>query len=363
MTNTKAKTPSKVPHGWRTSQERQLLLENLTLLLNAGVGVETALESVKNELRSKRLYLAVAQMQTDIDNGLSFSKALGKSHLLPDYVVSLIKIGEDSGQLTENLEVIIRQQEKDRLFRSKLRSAMLYPAIIFGLALVVGMGIGLFLLPRLATLFSDLNVALPLPTRILISIANIVREHGLIVFGVLGGLIVLIFLLFSFIPAVRQLPLRLATHLPIIGRLIQNIELARFGYITGSLLQAGLPIVEVFQALASASRLPTYRRLYSRMSVSIAAGDSFKSIFAEEPRINKFIPRPLQELIIAGEQSGKLAPTLSHLGEVYEEKIDTMSKNLATLLEPIMLVFVWLMVVGIALAVILPIYRLIGGLR
>lgn len=344
-------------------KEKQLFLENLGLLMGAGIGIQAALESVRNEIRSPRLKKLIAQMQSDIENGQNFSTALEASGLLPSYVVTLIKIGEDSGRLAENLDVVIRQQEKDSLFRSKLRSAMMYPLIVLGLAAFIGLGIAWFILPRLATLFKDLKVELPLPTRLLIGLANFLHSHALLVAGLSAALILLIVILYINSQKVRDLPLMVAAKTPVLGKLIQQIELARFGYITGTLLEAGLPIVDVFMSLASASRLNSYKRLYKSMAESIGDGDNFKTIFHNYKKVNKLIPPPLQALVIAGEQSGKLAPTLTRLGGIYEEKIDTSSKNLATLLEPIMLVFVWLMVVAIALAVILPIYKLIGGLN
>lgn len=349
--------------GLGMGKEKQLLLEDLGLLMGAGIGIQAALESVKNELKSNRLKKLIAQIQSDIENGQDFSDALEASGLLPAYVVTLIRIGEDSGRLAENLDVVIRQQEKDVLFRSKLRSAMMYPLIVLGLAGVVGLGIAWFILPRLATLFRDLKVQLPLPTRVLIGLANFLHDHALLVLGGCAVIFVIIALLYASSQKVRDVPLVVASKIPVLGKLIQQIELARFGYITGSLLEAGLPIVDVFMSLSSASRLNTYKHFYKNMAESIGDGDSFKTIFHNYKRVNKLIPGPVQALIIAGEQSGKLAPTLTRLGGIYEEKIDTSSKNLATLLEPIMLVFVWLMVVAIALAVILPIYKLIGGLN
>lgn len=343
--------------------EKQILLENLAMLMEAGIGIQSALESLLNETRSTRLKRVIVKIQNGIENGKSFSSSVEDSGLLPDYVVTLIRIGEDSGNLTENLSVINKQQEKDNLFKSKLKTAMLYPFIVFGLAIVIGMGIAWFILPRLATLFHDLKVELPLPTKILINSASFMHSNGSIMVVVLGIVVVSVTIATIFSRRLRDFPLQIAYHSPVLGNLIKQIELARFGYISGSLLEAGLPIVDVFKSLSSASRIYKYKKFYLYMADKIDEGESFKIIFSKYKNSNKMIPRPLQELIVAGEQSGKLASMLARLGIIYEEKIENTSKNLATLLEPVMLVFVWLMVVGIALAVILPIYKLIGGLN
>lgn len=348
--------------GWRAGREKQVLLENLSLLIDAGVGIQGALDSIKQEVRSKHLKDILKNMQDDIDNGQNFSATLSTSGLLPEYVVSLVKIGEESGQLSKNLQVVIKQQEKDRSFRSKLRSAMIYPAIVLGLTVAVGGGIAWFLLPRLAELFTDLRVPLPLPTRVMLAFGNLLQTRGL---WILAGLVlaVLAFVItYLTMPKMRQIPLKIMLLIPGFHKLVMHIELARFGYITGNLLEAGLPIVETFETLARASRIAGYKRVYEKMASSIQDGDSFRTMFAKDKKIGKYIPLPIQELVVAGEQSGNLAKTLKHLGNIYEDKIDILSKNLATLVEPILLVIVWFMVVGVALAVILPIYKIIGGL-
>ena len=141
------------------------------------------------------------------------------------------------------------------------------------------------------------------------------------------------------------------------------MEIARLGYLLGTLLNAGLPITHAFDSLAEATEISQYKKLYLHLSSSIGDGNSIQKSLASFKHVNRLIPRPVEQLIVAGEQSGTLAQSLLKIGQVYETKADAVTKNLMVILEPVLLVIVWLGVVAVALAVILPIYSLIGGFK
>jgi type II secretory pathway component PulF len=142
-----------------------------------------------------------------------------------------------------------------------------------------------------------------------------------------------------------------------------EVEVARFGYLLGTLLDAGLPVTKAIDSLAGASDVIRYKKFYLALRESIDMGNSFQKSFALYKDINKLVPPPIQQLIISGEQSGNLNKTLIKVGQVLEEKSDTTTKNLTIIMEPILLVIVWAGVVTVAFAVILPIYSLVGGLN
>ena len=131
----------------------------------------------------------------------------------------------------------------------------------------------------------------------------------------------------------------------------------------GSLLGAGLPIVEAIRSLADATSLGMYKRFYMQLADRIENGESFQVIFQSRRRLRVLIPRTIQQIIITGEQSGHLSKSLRKIGQIYETKTETSTKNIAVILEPILLVIVWVGVVTVALSVVLPIYSLIGGLN
>ena len=141
------------------------------------------------------------------------------------------------------------------------------------------------------------------------------------------------------------------------------MELARFGYLLGSLLEAGMPIVDSIKSIKETVSFYNYRKFYSFLENSIEEGNSFQKSFSSYKKINKLFPSPIQQIIIAAEKSGHLSDALKKIGNVFEERLENTTKNLAVILEPILLVIVWFGVMAVAFAVILPIYGLIGGLQ
>lgn len=342
---------------------REYLLENLSLLVSSGLPILVALDSIYAEVRSKEMKAIISRMKGEIEEGASLSTTLEHTRLFPEHVISLIRIGEESGRLIENLKVVRSQQEKERIFRGKIRSAMLYPVFVLSLTVIVGIGISWFILPKLAVVFSQLHIKLPALTKVLIAFGNFLGEWGFIVMP--ASLIlasVLIYFLFFFAKT-RWIGQGILYTTPGVRQLIREVELARFGYLLGTLLEAGLPIVRSLLAVEESTTLLRYRDLYRHLKQNIEDGNSFQKSFASFPKSKIFIPIPIQQLIVAGEQSGRLSETFIKIHENFDAKIDTTTKNLTVIVEPILLVIVWLGVVAVALAVILPIYSLVGEFR
>lgn len=347
----------------RVREEKKYFIENLTMLLVSGMDIVSALDSINKEIRSPKMRTIITELKKDIDAGVFLWQALDKFKLFSEQIISLIRMGEESGRLAENLKVIIIQQDKDRIFKSKIRSAMMYPILILVVTVVVGVGVAWFILPRLSSIFSRMNLDLPLTTRGLISAGDFLNQYGVIAIPVfVVSLMILVYFIFIFKYS-KQLGQGILLSLPGVKKLIQELELARFGYFLGTLLEAGLPIVDALDSLTKVSSFKAYRKLYSYLLDRIKEGNSISNSLSSYPKSKKYIPTSVQTMIYSGEQSGRLPDILIKIGETYEAKTDTTTKDLTVVLEPILLVIVWLGVVGVALAVIMPIYSLIGGLN
>jgi type IV pilus assembly protein PilC len=346
-----------------TGEDRKYFLENLSMLVNSGTGVFEALATIQKETRSKGMRRVIDFLKEDVDSGSPLWEALKKIGIFSDSEISLIRIGENSGKLSQNLKTIVLQREKDQIFYSKIRSAMLYPAIVFSLTAVVGIGVAWFILPKLSLVFNQLKMNLPWITRALIAIGTFLQKHGAIT---IPAVIIFLAILIYFIFVNRRtkfLGQAIMFHFPGIKELLQEVELSRFGYILGTLLDSGIPVVECLNSLANSSPTFAYRKFFAKLKEKIEEGNSFQKSFALIEKSERMIPNPVQQMIGAAENSGKLQETLLKIGEVYEGKLDNTAKNIPTILEPILLVIVWLGVVMVAMAVILPIYSLVGGLN
>lgn len=363
----KTNAPQKRKHSlmkkFGVSKERDYIIENLSSLIASGVSVSEAFSSIQKEIRSKSLRAILDEIILSIQKGVPIWRAMTESGLFPDSVIVLVRIGEESGRLPENLLVVAEQNRKNRSFRSKLQSAMLYPLFVLGITAVVGVGIAWFILPKLSIVFGQLKVDVPLITQIIIRIGEVLGSHGIIIIPSFIALLILILLTLFVFPKTKHLGQGLLFRTPGIGRLIQEVEIARFGYLLGTLVEAGLSITESLRLLEYATQIPAYKKMYQHMHAQINHGYSFKQSFASAKKLKRFLPSTVQQMVITGEQSGSLTQMLLTVSASYEEKTESTSKNVAVLLEPILLVIVWLGVMGVALAVVLPIYSILGGVR
>lgn len=180
-------------------QDRSALLENLSLLVSSGMGLSLALETMFADARSHGMQRILGRLRDDVESGFPLWKALDRTKLFGESTVALLKIGEETGRLSENLQLVNEREEKERALRSRLRSAMLYPTFVFVLTAGIGVGIAWFILPELSRVFSELRITLPLPTKVLIALGGFFERYGTVAVPVFFvGLIVLIYFLFFF---------------------------------------------------------------------------------------------------------------------------------------------------------------------
>lgn len=344
-------------------KERDYFVENLSMLIGSGITILAAIDAVKVEVRSRGMKKILDTLKEDIEGGSPLWRAFEKTGIFRDHTISLVRIGEESGHLSQNLKLIAAEEEKDRAFRSKIRSAMMYPVFVLSLTVVIGAAVAWFILPRLASIFAELRIELPFLTKALINVGNFLGQYGLIVFPIFFSVLGFTIYVTFYLPRTKFIGQALLFSFPGVKRLFQEVELARFGYLLGTLLDAGIPVTKALDSLYKATAFPRYKKLYLHLREQVEEGNSFQKSFATFKKIGKFIPMPIQQLIVAGEQSGNLSEILLKISSTFEEKTEDTTKNLTVILEPILLVIVWVGVVGVALAVILPIYNLIGGLN
>jgi type IV pilus assembly protein PilC len=343
------------------AEEKAYMIEYLSMLIGSGMDVATSLRAIQDDLKAKWLRVMVEAVRIEIESGIAIWRALAKINFLPPHVISLVRIGEESGRLSENLQAIVVQQQKERQFKGKLRSAMMYPIFVMSLTAFVGIGIAWFILPRLATVFDQLHMELPLITRMLIATGLFLQDYG--VYAVPGSIVVILIMMYILfgMKKTKFIGQWMLFIMPGIRGLIREVELSRFGFVMGTLLNAGLPIVDAVNSLKEATVFFQYKKLYGALAKAIDEGETFHHVFKSNVKFRRLVPASIQQMIITSEQTGRLPETLENIGRIFEVKTDTSTKNLAVILEPILLVVVWVGVVGVALAIVLPIYSLIGG--
>lgn len=335
--------------------------KHLAVMLKSGIPLSEALETLKDQAKSSAFKKILADVLTSTQQGKSLEKALSKyPEVFDPLYLSLIKIGERSGNLEKNLEHLARQLEKEHNFRKKVQSAMLYPLLVLAATVCLGGGISLFILPKLVEFFESLEVELPLTTRVLLFIARVMKTHGIIIFG---GVFVFLFLgsLVVRLRSVRPHWHRFLLHLPIFGPFLKSSHLSSFCRNLGIMLESGIPIAEALEISAEAIGNEVFRADVKKIGQAVEKGRGIEEAL-ERGQFFEF-PSLLAKMIGVGEKTGHLEENLLYLGDFFEEEVDSMSKNFANILEPVLLLGIGLVVGFVALAIISPIYQLTGSIR
>jgi type II secretory pathway component PulF len=359
---TASQKPSQVRRFRLAAKDREYLTANLAMLIKAAVPLTDALRSLADTTTSLLFKRAVAQVLRDIDDGLPLWKSLERSGVVSSQTLALVHLGEESGNLAGNLQAAAVQEQKQRVFRSKVRAALLYPAFVLTLTVVIGLGISWFLLPTLSQTFTQLHVHLPLITRVFLDYGTFLKQNGVWMVPSTCLAIMLLVYVFFVAPKTRHIGNALLFYVPGVSRLLYEIEIAQFGYMLGTLLSSGLSVTQSLDLLADSTVAIRYRKLYLYLRKSIDDGYDFRASFVGYTSAAKLFPATVQQVLIAGERSGSLAEALQAIGNNYEIKVDISANNLEVILEPILLVIVALGVLALAIAVILPIYTLTSGL-
>lgn len=347
-----------ISFGRVSSLERVLLTKHLSVMLKSGLTLVEALD-VSGEQAGGKLERVLGQVKAAVEGGSSFNEALAKfPRVFPAIYVSTVRVGEASGTLAENLNHLAQQLEKDYELVRKVRGAMIYPGIVLAATFLLGSGIAVFLLPKLAKLFSAFSSTLPLSTRILLAVATFFEKSGVIfIVAVVVAIVGLRFLLRS--RPVRPIWHRFLLGLPLAGRVIQNVNLARFAWTLGTLLKSGVAITEAVAIVSTSLDNEVYRRSLTRVGKAIERGTTLAAVLTAE---GKLYPKIADRMVNVGEKTGQLDEVLLYLAQFYEADLDHETKNLATTLEPILLLVIGLVVGFVAISIITPIYQLTGSL-
>ncbi len=344
------------------NRHKEVFFENFVLIVSAGINVLEALDNLHQETKSEHMKMIIQSMIDDIEDGSSLWATFKKHKILSQNHLAIVQVGEDSGKLIKNLNIILDQKRKDKEIQSKLKSASLYPAIVFTLLIIIAGIAVVYFLPLLTRMYQELNVELPGITRYLISIGDFFETYGLfVVLLVLVCMILLVYFTFYY-PKTRHVGQNLMFRVPGFGKLLKYAEFSRMGYFVSNLLDSGFSVNETFRILADSTELIMYRRLYEHALEHIEDGAPFSEIFKNYPNISRYMPIAVRQAIASGEKTGNLDTAFEQIHYSYQREHDYMSKNLGTMFEPFLLLIVFLGVAFLAIAVILPIYNLVGNL-
>lgn len=335
--------------------------KHLSVMLKSGIPLVESIATLKDQIKKNYFKEILENIQKDIENGQSLESALAKhKEVFSSLYISLIGMGEKSGNLENNLEYLSEQLKKNYDFNKKIQAAMLYPKLILVATFIMSMFISLFVLPQLVNLFESFDVELPMSTKILMFAANAMKNYGIFIVSAVLLMAVLISTLLK-TSKVKPKWHRLLLNLPLIGNLNQNIQMASFCRNLGIMLKSGLTITDSLKAQFEATDNLVYKSYLESLQKSMEKGKKL----SDELKDKKYslIPGIVPKMIGVGEESGKLEDVFLYLGDFFEEDVDDTTKNLSNILEPILLLVIGLVVAFVSLAIISPIYQLTGSIR
>ena len=342
------------------TKEKIFFTQHLFLMIKGGLPILEALETLKEETKSKKFKKVLEDVLKRISEGETLNQSLARHpKIFNQFFQGIIKIGEESGTLEENLQYLNSQLRSEYEINRKIKAALLYPSIVVILAIVIAFFVSFFVLPKAMAIFQMFNFQLPLATRILISTTKFLKKDWLFI------LIFIIFIIFLFqalkrIKIVKYFFDKVSLSLPISGPVFKNANLVRFSQSFYTLFKSGIPILETLDICIQ--NLPNEVLKNSLISVKTEVEKGGK-ISQGLKNSSEVFPPIFYQMVSVGERSGSLEDSFLYLSNFYQEEIDSTLKNISTVLEPLLLISVGLFVGFVALAIITPIFKFTGELK
>ncbi|MEK9175502.1 MAG: type II secretion system F family protein [Patescibacteria group bacterium] len=341
-------------------EEKINFTRNTAVMIGAGLSLTKAMDVMSRQAHNSRFKSIVLVMADIIKKGKTFGEALGEyPSVFPKYYQEMVKAGEKSGNLENSLKLVALQLHKDYSLRRKIRSAMMYPLIIFIAMIGIGILMLIYVVPTLVSTFSELGVELPASTRAVIYVSNSLLTSGLIM---LGAVIILGGLLFRFLKTIRGKNGMdiIFVKLPIIGGINKKFNAARTCRTLSSLITSGVDILEAISITQGVLQNHLYKTVLNNAKERIQRGEAIARSFLDAESL---YPPLVGEMIAVGEETGELSQMLLRLAIFYENEVAAATKDLSTIIEPVLMIFMGAVVGFFAVSMISPMYSLVGGIQ
>lgn len=337
--------------------ERVLFARYFALMLKAGLDVKSALATLQRQTKNKPFSEAIQSVYQGIERGQTLASSMRAfPNAFSALFISFIQVGEATGKLQETLEILAKQLQKDFELRRAVRGGMLYPLVIVGALVIVGIAMMIFVIPKLVEIFQGFNVELPFTTKALIAISSFATTYWYVV--VLAVIVILVVGRFLLkVPSVRLFVMDILLRVPVIGSITKDVNIARFSRNLSSLLSSGVAFGEALAILGDNTPSPVYARVFTQAEAHVKEGRPLSEFFERQKHL---FPAIVISIMSVGEQTGELDNVLNEIALFYEGEVDQTMKNLTSVLEPILMIIIGLAVGALAISVISPIYSLVN---
>ena len=326
-------------------------------LINSGVPILQSLNVMAQQTENKKLKRKLYEIRNDVEGGSSLYEAMSKHRdVFDDLYINMVDAGEVGGVLDVVLDRLAGYIEKAASLKSKVKGAMIYPAVVVTVAILVITVIMVFVIPTFAKMFADFGSALPLPTQIVINMSNWFKENiGYLILGVI--LFVVVFrILYRRVEPFKIVIDRAILFLPVFGPLLRKVAVARFSRTFSTMISSGVPILQALDIVAKTSGNKTIELGVLDAKKSIAEGQTI----SEPLEDTGVFPPMVIHMISIGETTGALDTMLEKIADFYDDEVDNAVSALTSLIEPLMIVFLGVVVGGLVISLYLPIFKIAG---
>ncbi len=346
--------------GHISVEEKAIFCRFMATMLRAGLPIPEALEIMRAETKKPKMKKVLSDLSFQTQKGKNLTSVLSnyKDDFDPVFL-TMVKVGEESGTLEKSFQYLSHQLEASYDLSQKIKGSMMYPAIIVVAMVGNAVVMTFFVLPRIATAFLKLDVPLPLPTKIVLNFGAFIGNNIVLSGALMLVSFVIIFFIF-YLRASRNFLMKYIKRLPILKKIINQIDIARFARTLSTLLKSGVLITNALDVTAEAISDQKFRREVKEFSVGIEKGESLSKVLSKN---SDLFPPIMLQTIKAGEKTGTLDQTLEEMAAFYESEVDYALKRGTALLEPLLMLFIGVVVGVMVIIMIAPIYGVIGGLQ
>lgn len=342
-----------------TTKDKIIFLRQLSTLIGAGLPLAQSLRTVIEQTENKKFQEVVQDILSEVEGGKSLAKAFGKyPDVFDNIIVALVTAGETSGTLDEALRRVATQKEKDSAMLTKIRGAMVYPAIVLGVIIAVMLFMLLTVVPQVEKLYDDMNQNLPMLTGVMIATASFITQYWWLVLIILGILIYFLLQYLKTDAGIRNKDL-LKLNIPLFSGMFRKLYMARFTRTGQTLLATGVAMLDMLRISAEAVNNSVVAEEIDRAAEKVKGGKALSTALEKEEYILIMVP----QMIKIGEQSGKIDEMMGKTAQVYEDELEEEIKALTTTIEPILMVVMAIFAGGMVGAILFPIYSLVGNIR
>ncbi len=334
---------------------KMIFSRHLGVMVSSGLSLSRALAILGGQEKNKGFKKVIFDIAEEVKKGVGLADAMKKyPKIFNDVFVSMIGVGEVGGNLEEILRLLSDQMEKDHKLISKVKGALIYPAVIVSLMIVIGILMMTFVIPKITKIFEEFDAKLPIATRIVLGISDFMSAHAILTVGSLIGAVLLVVAFYKTSPGMKLFH-KFFIKVPAIGSIVTQVNSARFLRILSSLLQSGVSLVEALRITSDTLGNYYFKTVAMNASEDVQKGINLSEVLKKQENV---FPYLVIQMIEVGEETGKTPEILLELAVFYEEEVTQVTQNLSSVIEPILMIVIGGAVGVFAVAIIQPIYSL-----